>query len=116
MSLSAGSGVLTDGRAGSLLSRRTDRLPAAAWVAQDHPEITPPSIFQQFRDKTVENVGADLSYVFWLGKLRAFNFGADDCLPPAHLCLSWTSLIVAAARLSGHATKSGYGGNALVAK
>ena len=65
----------------------------------------------------VENVGVKLGFCLLVGKAARFQFGADDdCLPTAHYGLSSTALIVSAAPLPGHATTSGYDGDALVAK
>jgi hypothetical protein len=37
-------------------------VPAAGWVVQDHPEITPPSNFHQLRDTTTAAAGFSLSF------------------------------------------------------
>jgi len=37
-------------------------VPAAGWVVQDHPAITPPSNFNQLRDTTFVDSNVDKSF------------------------------------------------------
>ena len=54
----------------------------------------------------VENGDADFGLRLLIFETAGFQFWPDNSLPAPHLCLNSTALIVATARLPGHAAMS----------